>query len=509
MTRRRVGLADLPGWAVGAGAVVALPALRPLGALAVALLLAIAVARPRTRRTSIVLATCLVVGAVVGAVRVHVLAEQPLAGRIGSAVVDGRVEVGEAWRGSGPSRIAIGRLLGPGGGPVLLRVDGPRPPRGTLAVVSGTLRAPRPASGSGFDERRWLARQGVHAVLRVDAMRIAGTRGGALGIADRLRVAALGVLDGAGGGDPGAIVAGLAFGADAGLSRAAVDDLRASGLAHLMAVSGGNVALLIALVVLSVWVAGGSRRAALVTAIGLVALYVAIVGSAPGVVRAGIAGTAGCIAWLLGRPRDAWRALGVGFGLLLAWNPWTILDPGLQLSFAAVAAILLLAPLGLRLGTETVVPRVMAAFAVATVAATVATAPIAWWHFGRAAVVAALPANVLAAPAVPLTLWSGLLAVAVAPVAPAAGYGLAWAAQWPARWILLSARLGAWVAEATPLWLVLLAMGAAAAVTATLLPRRVGWPHVRRAPRPGLPAARHGPRQDPARGRAAAGSLPR
>ena len=44
------------------------------------------------------------------------------------------------------------------------------------------------------------------------------------------------------------------------------------------------------------------------------------------------------------RPRDRWYFLLVGAAVLLAWNPYSLLEPGFQLSFSAVAAIFLLVP---------------------------------------------------------------------------------------------------------------------------------------------------------------------
>ena len=72
--------------------------------------------------------------------------------------------------------------------------------------------------------------------------------------------------------------------------------------------------------------------------------YVLAVGPQPSVIRAGIAGSLASLAWLTGRLRDAWYALLLGAVALLAWNPYLVYDPGFELSFAAVAAIFLLAP---------------------------------------------------------------------------------------------------------------------------------------------------------------------
>ena len=457
---------DVAGAALAVGALLALA---PLGALLAAAVVAGLglVARDRRRRGGCVLVAVMLGGGwLCGAARVRMLDADPLAPRVGHAIVDGAVVVEEGWHGGGRSRIALGRVLGAGGGRVLLRLEGADgPPRGSVLRVDGSLERPHGPDG-GFDERAWLARQGVHAVLRLRDAEVVGSRGGLWGVADRARSAAIASLAPAGDGAARQVAVGLAFGGSGALDAAAVQAFRTSGLAHLLAVSGGNIALLVALVVLLAWLLGGTRRQGVVLAMLAVALYVAVVGPSPSVVRAGCAGIAGCIAWLTGRPRAAWRALGLALGVLLAWNPHAILDVGLQLSFAAVAAILLVVPRVQRWAAGTSVPEPIAIAAAVTSAATLATAPIAWWHFGRATVVAALPANLLAAPAVPLSVWLGLATALLAPIAPAASAGLAWCAQWPAAWILQCAWLGAALAAATPGWLLPLLASAAAALLA-------------------------------------------
>ena len=68
------------------------------------------------------------------------------------------------------------------------------------------------------------------------------------------------------------------------------------------------------------------------------------VGAQPSVIRAGIAGALGSLAWLSARQRDRWHFVLVGALILLAWNPYNLLDAGFQLSFAAVAAIFVAVP---------------------------------------------------------------------------------------------------------------------------------------------------------------------
>jgi competence protein ComEC len=228
--------------------------------------------------------------------------------------------------------------------PVLLELPvGRAPPQGARLSVLGVLRAPRGPT-NGFDERAWLRRHGVHVVLRVDAWRRIGRRGGLGGVADRLH--AWLARDGARGlaGERRAVIEGVVLGEDQGLSDPLKQRFRASGLYHLLAVSGSNVALVAAGVLGVAWIAGVSRRAAELCALAGIGAYVLAVGPQPSVIRAGVVAALGSLAWLTGRQRDRWHALLLSAVVLLARNPSTVLDPGFQLSFVAVLSIFVLAP---------------------------------------------------------------------------------------------------------------------------------------------------------------------
>ncbi|HEV2815139.1 MAG TPA: ComEC/Rec2 family competence protein, partial [Solirubrobacteraceae bacterium] len=112
---------------------------------------------------------------------------------------------------------------------------------------------------------------------------------------------------------------------------------------------------------------------------------------------------------LAGRPSSRWYALLLAAAATLVANPRAAEDPGWQLSFAAVVAIL---ALHRRLRDALVArgsPRAVAEVAALTIAATVATAPLLALHFEQVSLVA-LPANLLAAPAVAPVMWLGALA---------------------------------------------------------------------------------------------------
>ena len=178
------------------------------------------------------------------------------------------------------------------------------------------------------------------------------------------------------------MLAGIVLGEDEGLSEELQDSFKASGLYHLLAVSGQNVAFLAGAVLVLGWLLGISRLIAEVAAIGAIVAYVLAVGWQPSVVRAGVAGVLASFAWLVSRPRDRWHFLALGAAVLLTWTPATVFEPGFQLSFAAVAAIFLLVPRLNRILEGYPLPGWLREALAISVACGVATAPILWFQFG-------------------------------------------------------------------------------------------------------------------------------
>jgi len=306
--------------------------------------------------------------------------------------------------------------------PVLLVLPATRapPPQGARLAVLGTLRLP------GGGDRAWLRRRGVHVTLRASSWRILRVRGG---IADRLhawlaRASTPGLT-----GERRAVLEGVVLGEDGGLSDTLRQRFRASGLYHLLAVSGGNVLVVAGGAASLVLLAGLSRLVAELAALAAIAAYVLAVGPQPSVVRAGIAGALVSLAWLTGRERDRWHALAVAAVALLAWNPWNALDPGFQLSFVAVLAIFTLAPRVSRVLEGYPLPRpVRETVAVSTVCG-VATAPVSWLHF-HAVPLLTVPANAAAALAAAPMLGLALLAAVVPPAGPAFAGLAGWCAAY-------------------------------------------------------------------------------
>jgi competence protein ComEC len=324
--------------------------------------------------------------------------------------------------------------------PVLLRLPpGRSPPQGALLELTGELRRPRGPS-DGFDERTWLRRHGVHVVVHASRWRIVGRRGGLSGFADRLRTRLARSMAPELGGERRAVIAGIVLGEDEGLSEGLQERFRASGLYHLLAVSGQNVALIAGGALLFAYLIGVSRVLGEIFALAAVGSYVLAVGWQPSVVRAGIAGGLASLAWLVARPRDRWYFLLLGAAVLLAWNPYSLLDAGFQLSFAAVAAIFVVVPRLQRSLAGYPVPRPLAEVVAVSAACGVATAPILLTQFGEVPLYS-IPANALAFPVVAPLLGIALVTALVAPAVPPLAVGLAWVNGWLAAYLAGCARL--------------------------------------------------------------------
>jgi competence protein ComEC len=413
-----------------------------LAVAAIGLALASAVSAPGMR-VPVIAVALLLAGWWWGSARLAALDQSVLLPRVGTA---GRMLVAV----TGPARHSRYDLRVPAEArrfrevtirePVLLKLPpGRSPPQGTLLDLVGEIRAPREPE-HGFDERTYLRRHGVHVVVVASRWRVVGHRGGIAGLADRLRAQLARSMAPGVRGERRAVIAGIVLGEDEGLSEDLRTRFRASGLYHLLAVSGQNVALIAGGALAVAWLVGLSRLVGEVAALAAIVGYVLAVGWQPSVVRAGVAGSLVSLAWLAARPKDRWYFLLVGAVVLLAWNPYSLLDAGFQLSFAAVAAIFVVVP-RLQSGLAGYpVPRSLAEVVAVSGACGIATAPILLTQFG-AVPIYSIPANALAAPVVAPLLGLALVTAMVAPVLPSLAAVLAWANGWLAAYLAGCARL--------------------------------------------------------------------
>jgi competence protein ComEC len=246
------------------------------------------------------------------------------------------------------------------------------------------------------------------------------------------------------------LVPALVDGDDAGMPDAAVAAFRTCGLTHLLAVSGSNLTLVLAfLMLLARWCRVRARGLAFVGALGVVA-FVLLARAEPSVLRAAAMGVVAMAGLSTPDPARGVRSLSVAVLVLVLVDPWLARSVGFLLSSLATGGILLLAP-AWRDAMAGWLPRWLAeAFAVPMAAQLVCTPVIAALS-GQVSMVA-VAANLAAAPAVGPATVLGLLACVTSLASAWLAVGFARLAGVAAWWIVAVADRGADLAGASFGW---------------------------------------------------------
>ena len=231
-----------------------------------------------------------------------------------------------------------------------------------------------------------------------------------------------------------ALVPGLVLGDTSGQSVELAAAMRGSGLAHLTAVSGGNVTIVLGLVIAIFLLMGfGNRVLILISAISL-AGYVLIVGFDASVLRAGAMGSITLLAILSKRAITIGSILLGAVYFLTVFNPWLWLSWGFLLSVTATASLIWFAPKLLKAMPWRPPIDLLAALIAATVAASWLTAPLLAILTGEVPMVSIF-ANLIAAPLVASTTVFGLIAALFALINPALAMPIGLLASVPAELI--------------------------------------------------------------------------
>lgn len=240
-------------------------------------------------------------------------------------------------------------------------------------------------------------------------------------------------LPGSAGGVAGALITGQR----GEISEEDETALRDAGLAHVLAIAGLHMALVgggifwlvravlaaIPAIVLVYPVKKWAAGAALVSS----AFYLAISGAAPPAVRAFVMLAMMMLAILFDRPALTMRSLALAAAILLLLRPESIFEPGFQMSFAAVAALIAVAEWEMRrerLQPRGMLYRYIRGIVVTSLVGSLATMPFALFHFDRVTHYAVL-GNLIAMPV--MALWvmpAAALSVMLMPFG-ADGVGLA------------------------------------------------------------------------------------
>jgi competence protein ComEC len=237
---------------------------------------------------------------------------------------------------------------------------------------------------------------------------------------------------------PRGLLPGLVDGDTSGLSPDLVAAFRTTGLTHIVAVSGANVAIVLgAALVVARRMRAGLRAQALVGVLAIVG-FVIVARPQASVLRAAAMGLVAVLALATGRRRRALPALCAAVLCLIYIDPTLSRSVGFALSVVATGALLLLAP-QLRTWMARRVPGWLADALAVPTAATLACAPLIASISGQISL-ASIPANLLAEPAVAPATILGVLAAALAPVSMGAAQLVARVAGIPCWWLVFVAR---------------------------------------------------------------------
>ena len=471
-----VGIWDAPPWMAGAWFAAAAPAALVLkGRGAGALLLAAALL------------------AVVGAWRFALWADEPLpdlARSLGAEVtIEGRIDSepdpglttlryhvrADRVRSGGVWRETEGRVRITVRGTELLA-------HGTPVRLSGRLE--QPPVLEAFDYRAFLARRDIVGTMSFPTVdRFGeGARSSPRALAAEMRLRLERSMQAALPEPAASLGSGIVMGRDGTMPKELTEAFRETGLAHFVAVSGSNIALVTALAFL-VFVPLVGRNWAIAPAAGSLVLYVFLAGAEETVVRAGIMALILLLGFWLGRPRSGLAALAAAAIVMTAAQPRLALEAGFQLSVASTAGLIVFGPwihYGLawalaRLGAAGAVPNVLLDVAALSLAAWLAALPIIWVTFGQVSLVGPL-VNIPTVPVFAIAFWlSGVAAVAGAVWEPA-GWAAGLVAYYPLAFIIWMAEAGASIPRAA---VAVPRFGAEAALAATVALGALAWPAYR------------------------------
>ncbi|MFI9046469.1 ComEC/Rec2 family competence protein [Streptomyces sp. NPDC053427] len=254
--------------------------------------------------------------------------------------------------------------------------------------------------------------------------------------------------------DARALLPGLVVGDTSRVPPDLDDAFRATDLTHLLAVSGSNLTIVLALLIGPPHLALRAERRGLAPRLGLSLRGTALIGGAlalafvvvcrpdPSVLRAAACGLITLLAIGSGRRRSLLPALAAAVLLLVLYDPWLTRSYGFLLSVLATGALLLLAPRWSAALQRRRVPPRLAEVLAAAAAAQAVCAPVVAVLAARVGLVA-VPCNLLAELAVAPATVLGFAVLALAPLAPPVAQVLAWCAAWPAEGIAKIARTGA------------------------------------------------------------------
>lgn len=304
--------------------------------------------------------------------------------------------------------------------------------------VRGELKTP--PEDEEFSYRDYLAREGIHSYIsKAEVTELPGNEGGIItSLVYKLKTKLLEKTYRLYHDPEASLFAGILFGVDTGLTRELQNAFKNTGTAHIIAISGFNIAIIAGIFFSIFRNLTNERLGALIAIVGIF-LYAFLVGGDAAVIRAAFMGSISLLARQLGRRSMGMNAL-MAVALIMALiNPLVIWDVGFQLSFFATLGLILYAePFSnftanliakISKHDTSVFTRVINENVILTLAAQLTTIPIMAYHFKRISLISFI-ANPFILPVQPAVMVVGGLAVFTSLIIQPLGQLIAWAA-WP------------------------------------------------------------------------------
>ncbi len=304
-------------------------------------------------------------------------------------------------------------------------VQAPRYPEfhyGDELRVSGGLQTP--PVGGDFSYKDYLARQGIHSLLKYPKIELVGEGKGdpfwatLYGFRDRAAEVINHLLP-----EPQAALAnGILLGIESGIPKPLYDDFNRTGTSHIIVISGFNITIVAGLLAQTLGRLVG-KRWAIYPVVGGIVIYTLLVGADAAVVRAAVMGILYVVAIHLGRQNTAVVSLSASALLMTAINPLMLWDAGFLLSFMSMLGLILFTPaiqgwferlLSRFLPPEQLraVVRLLNDALIVTLAAQITTTPLVGAYFARLSLVSLLSNGLILPVQPPIMIWGGIATLA-------------------------------------------------------------------------------------------------
>ncbi len=316
---------------------------------------------------------------------------------------------------------------------------------GDVLQVTGKLETPIPFDD--FDYKSYLARQGIYSVIYYPRIELLDSGEGfkplqwIYSLRERLSSSLTRALP-----EPqGSLAQGILLGIRSNIPDSLNQAFSRTGTAHLLAISGLHIAIVIGMLLsFGILIFGRQRSIYIWLALVAIWLYALLTGMHPPVIRGAIMGSLFLIAEYLGRQRSAITALAFAAAVMVGIQPQILWSVSFQLSFLAMTGLIFIYPYFQAWGRKRVTAlsgdrekvaatgsMITDSFAV-TLAAIVAVLPLVAYNFEVVSLVG-LPATLFSLPALPAIIVTAALVAFVGLFVPFIAQLLGWLA-----WLFLS-----------------------------------------------------------------------